>query len=57
MADTVATHMIHSRYTADRVYNLPNKDITGIDCARFLDKIYSGEMAKPRDVTISRVRE
>ena len=57
MADTVATHMNHSRYTADRVCNLPNEDITGIDCARFLDKIYSGEMAKPRDVTISRVGE
>ena len=57
MADVVATHMNHSRYTADRVYNLPDKNIAGIDAARLLDKIYSGEMPKPRTIEITDVGE
>ena len=55
MAEKVANHMCHSKYTADRIYNLPDKNVAGVDTVTFIDKVLSGTIKKPRDVVLTDV--
>lgn len=53
MNQTVADHLNHSLTTADKVYNIKNKDVKGFRAAAFLQDIYDGQIEGKKPIEFS----
>ena len=55
MKQDVADHLNHSVGTADRVYNIVNKDVKGFRASEFLEGIYDGRIESKKTIDFGKI--